>query len=325
LNAVLEQSFRRNFLQHVLAVSRWMQEHDARGGIDPRTMGMEISLGERAYRFYPQFTVERQGKLTFVTQLQPGVAGFVGWIPFPGKGWKEASDKLAFKAHCRAHGLRTPPSGGPGTLPMSDYLVKKVSSTLGQHLHGPFPVGQRREIPEGHFWEQFVRGRVVKAWYWNGELAVVEAVRMPAVTGDGQRTVAELALNALGPVAAASPLPDDLLALQGVTLASVPAAGQVVQLEYRYISAFNPANHEDKNIREAIRGTAVEEQLMRAGRVALQAVPEALRENIAFSLDAVLDDEDRVWLLEVNCNPQLHPAFYQTMLDALFVREPQEA
>jgi hypothetical protein len=30
---MLHQSFRRNFLQHALAVSTWVQEHD------PRTMG----------------------------------------------------------------------------------------------------------------------------------------------------------------------------------------------------------------------------------------------------------------------------------------------
>jgi hypothetical protein len=181
------------------------------------------------------------------------------------------------------------------------------------------------EIPDGHFWEQLVHGRVVKAWYWNGELAVVEAVRMPTITGDGQRTVAELALQALGPVAAASPLPAEFLALQGMTLTSVPASGRTIQLEYRYISPFNPSNHADQNVRHAIRGTAVEEQLVHAGHVNLQALPPAERDDIAFSLDAVLDAQDRLWLLEVNCNPLLHPAFYPVMLDALFVRAPQEA
>lgn len=322
---MLEQSFRRNFLQHALAVSTWMQQHDAGGGIDPKTMGMEIARGDRAVRFYPQFVVEQQGRMSFVPRLQPGVSGFVGWIPAPGKGWKEAADKLAFKEFARAHGLRTPLSGGPGTLPACDYLVKKAVSTLGRHLHGPFPAARRQAIPQGHFWEQFVRGRVVKAWYWNGELAVVELVQMPTVIGDGHRTLAELALQALGPVAAAKPPPADLIALQGLTLASVPAAGQRVELEYRYISPLNPSNHADQNAREAIRGTGVEEQLVRAGRACLQALPEADREDTAFSLDGVLDPQDRLWLLEVNCNPLLHPAFYGTMLDALFVKVPEEA
>jgi hypothetical protein len=321
---MLEQSFRRNFLQHALAVSTWMQEHDAKGGIDPKTMGMEIALGDRAVRFYPQFTIQQEGQLSFVPRLQPGVAGFVGWVPNPGKGWKESSDKLAFKDFARRHGLRTPLSGGPGTVPMTDYLVKKASSTLGRHVEGPFPAAHRAAIAPGFFWEQFVRGRVVKAWYWNGELAVAEAVQMPTVTGDGKRTIAELALYALGPVAAASPLPAEFLALQGESIASVPAAGKVVQLEYRYISPFNPSNHVDQDIRAAIRGTAFEEQLVRAGRACLQCVPEDLRADTAFSIDAVLDAQDRLWLLEINCNPLLHPAFYPVMLDSLFARVAEE-
>lgn len=317
---MLEQPFRRNFLQHALAVSAWMQRHDARGGIDPRTFGMEISLGERAVRFYPQFMMDRQGDLCFVPRLQSGVSGFVGWVPKPGRGWTESSDKQAFKAFARSHGLRTPLSGGPGTLPMCDYLVKKASSTLGRDLHGPFPAAHRIDIPEGTYWEQFVLGRVLKAWYWNGELAVAEAVKMPAVTGDGKRTVAELALNALGPVAAAHPLPAEFLELQGATLASVPEPGRQIQLEYRYLSPFNPSNHVDQNIRAAIRGTAIEHDLVHAGRTCLKAVPQDRREDIAFSLDGVVDGQDRVWFLEVNCNPLLHPAFYETMLDALFVK-----
>lgn len=322
---MLEQPFRRNFLQHALAVSTWMQANEAQGGIDPRTMGMELALGGKAVRFYPQFVIERRGQSSFVPQLQPGVSGFVGWLPAPGKGLKPAQDKLVFKKLARSHGLRTPLSGGPGTRPACDYLVKKVSSTLGRDLHGPYPAARPAEVPAGHFWEQFVRGRVVKAWYWNGELAVVAVVQMPCVMGDGQRTLAELALQALGPVAAARPLPADWLALQGVALASVPLAGQQVQLEYRYISPFNPSNHQDCNVRAAIRGSAVERELQRAGHACLQSLARESRADTAFSIDAILDAQDRLWLLEANSNPLLHPAFYAPMLDALFLNVLEEA
>ena len=49
-----------------------------------------------------------------------------------------------------------------------------------------------------------------------------------------------------------------------------------------------------------------------------------MRTHTAFSLDGVVDEEDRIWWLEVNCNPLLHPAVYETMLDALFLREAGE-
>lgn len=34
-------------------------------------------------------------------------------------------------------------------------------------------------------------------------------------------------------------------------------------------------------------------------------------------LDGVVDGQGKVWFLEVNCNPRLHPAFYAPMLSSL--------
>ena len=112
--------------------------------------------------------------------------------------------------------------------------------------------------------------------------------------------------------------------MQGLGLASVPAPGRRVVLEWRYISPLNPSNHVDQDARAALRGTPLEAQLQQAGRTCLAAVPPAMRRHTAFSLDGVVDAQDRVWWLEVNCNPLLHPAVYETMLDALFLREAGE-
>ena len=321
---MLEQPFRRNFLQHSLAVSAWMRRCGAQGGIDPRTLGMEISLGERAVRLYPQFTIERSGEIVFVRRMQPGVSGFVGWMPYPGKSWKEATDKWEFKAFARAHGLRTPLYGEAATVPATDYVIKDPGGSLGKGLRGPYAASSRVEIPPNHYWEQFVRGRVVKAWYWSGQLEVVEIVPMPTVTGDGVQSVAELALRALGAVVAEHRPPVELLELQGVSLASVPQSGATVQLEYRYVSPLAPANQEDHDVRSTLRGTALEKQLAEAGRICAAAVAPESRENTAFTLDAVLDAKGCLWFLEMNCNPQIHPALYAPVLDCLLLPARQE-
>ena len=322
---MLEQPFRRNFLQHAMAVSQWMERHQAKGGIDPRSLSMEIALGGDAVRFYPQFVVERESKTAFIPFLEPGVCGFVGWVPYFSKGWAESSRKLAFKAFAAQYGLRVPAGGQGDTQPAAEYLVKKDDSTFGEGLRGPFGRLRPLSLQAGEYWEHFVRGQVVKAWYWDGELAVVEVVPMPCVVGDGKRMVAELALQAVGPVAAQQPPPQALLALQGLGLTTVPAPGQVVQLEYRYISPFSPANQRDHNVREKLRGSDVETQLVHAGQVCLAAVSEDIRPCTAFTLDGVLDERSQLWLLEMNSNPQLHPAFYEPMLDALFLHELQPA
>lgn len=80
------QPFKRNFLQHALAVSQWMKSVDARGGMDPRTLAMEISLGGKAVRFVPQFVTENEGGMIgFTPELVFNVSGFVGWYPISEK------------------------------------------------------------------------------------------------------------------------------------------------------------------------------------------------------------------------------------------------
>lgn len=132
------QPFKRNFLQHALAVNAWMQQHEAKGGIDPRSLSMEIAHNGRAVRFYPQFVAEQPGGIGFVPHLQPGVSGFVGWLPYFGKGWEASRDKLAFKRFAQAHGLITPTWSQNLANVKGAFLIKHRHSTLGRSQRGPF-------------------------------------------------------------------------------------------------------------------------------------------------------------------------------------------
>ena len=44
-----------------------------------------------------------------------------------------------------------------------------------------------------------------------------------------------------------------------------------------------------------------------------------------FTLDAVIDDDDRVWLLEMNSHPMIHPNVYPHMLASVFTEETPAA
>ena len=65
-------------------------------------------------------------------------------------------------------------------------------------------------------------------------------------------------------------------------------------------------------------GTPLAEQLIHAGRAMHQVVPEPIRQHYPMTMDAVVDSASKVFFLEANCNPLLHPAFYPLMLDAIF-------
>jgi hypothetical protein len=317
--------FKRNFLQHAHAVGEWMRTHQARGGLDVQTLQMEIKLGDQAVRLYPQFTGPTEdGGMVFSNTLAPHSDGFVGWYPYQGKAWPAAQSKLAFKQLAAKHQLRVPAWTQDLSQVKGAFIVKADCSSLGRGLHGPYRVMQGQALPQGlgfvpgEYAEQFIMGRLLKAWYWNNELVVAELSPMPYVLGDGTRTVQQLVERAL-PASEAMPEPlKGLLGLQNLTPHSVPTKGQVVVVDYRYMSSLNPAITRNHDIRPQIKGTGLEAQLQQAGQWFWQDVPAELCEGVVLSADGVVDEQGRVWFLELNCNPLLHPSFYNTMLSGVF-------
>lgn len=317
----MSQPFKRNYLQHALALGHWMSTHGAQGGIDPFTHALDIRHQERTVRFFPQFVVEdRHGSPRFTPQLRSGVSGFVGWLPYFNKVWPIAQDKLAFKAHAQRQGLRTPAWCATPSDMSGPVLVKQRHSTFGRGLRGPFRKADDVDLAADEYLEAFILGQLLKAWYWDDQLAVVELVQMPTVRGDGLRTLRQLITAKLAPT---DPWPNDLdplAALQGVTLDTVLPPQCETLADYRYLSVLSPASRVDHNVRDQITGTPLEDQLLAAGARCWTAVPDEHRRGTAFSLDGVVDAEGQVWFLEANCNPQLHPAFYDTMLKGVFLQ-----
>lgn len=324
------QAFKRNYLQHALAVSSWMRAHDAVGGLDPLNHVMEITCAGKTVRFFPQFTANSDQGMCFINQLNPGTNGFVGWYPYLPKGWPIAQNKLLFKEFAKRTGLRTPawtlqPQEAKGPV-----LIKRAVSSLGAGQRGPFMASSAPStdlssaLAQNEYCEQFITGQLLKAWYWCEELAVVEVVNMPSVLGDGEKTVRQLIQLQTGAMESNCSTP--LLQIQDIGLDETPRTGRRVIVDYQYMASSNPALHADYNCRERIRGTPFETQLQEAGRLSWAEVPlEARSPGAAISLDGVVDLQGRVWFLEANCNPLLHPAFYTNMLDALFLEPKPES
>jgi hypothetical protein len=317
--------FKRNFLQHALAVGAWMRVHEATGGMDIVSMQMQISLGDKSLRFFPQFTADNQdGTLGFVNQMINGVNGFVGWYPYQSKVWPAAQNKLTFKQLAVQYKLRTPPWTQDLGQVTGAFIVKAEQSSLGHGLRGPFHVQAGAARPEGvrldtgEYAEQFILGRLVKAWYWNNQLAVAELSPMPYVQGDGSSTIEQLLRRKLASDQSLPEPLDNLLSLQNLQRFSVLPKGQDAAVDYRYMSPLNPAITQDHNVQPHIKGSQLEAQLLHAGQCFWDDMPASQREGSISSADGIMDEQGRVWFLELNCNPLLHPAFYATMLDGLF-------
>ena len=324
------QHFKRNQVQHAMAFSQWMRRHGAKGGLDPLNMIMEITLNDRTQRFFPQFTVMTKDGVRFVEQFVPGVSGFVGWYPYARKYWESAYSKIAFKQYANSVGLRTPAWSLDNVEVRGAYLIKSDKSSFGQGQRGPFltevgsskPKGEDRALAEGEYYEQFVVGQLMKAWFWNDKPATIEVIDMPQVVGDGLLTMTEL-YRALTKTAD-SLVSEHLLTVQGVMANQVIPKGKKVIVEYKMAAEISPVHYADYNCRDRVAGTPLEQQLIQAVGLCLDAIPSETKEGgVLMTLDGVIDGQGKVWFFEMNSNPQLHPALYDTLLDDIFnVHQP---
>src|SRR5262245_23538366 len=99
---------------------------------------------------------------------------------------------------------------------------------------------------------------------------------------------------------------------------SVIPSGQQVLADFTYGSGLHPYSRKNSNVMAQYEGTRVAQQLDTDGRVFWQGIPADIRNNTLFTVDGIIDGEERVWLLEANCNPAAHPDLYPSVFESLF-------
>jgi hypothetical protein len=288
------------------------------------TYVMRVRARNRYYDLFPQFIERQEGKLRFTRQMPPGRdgAGFVGWLPYVGKRWPASIDKLAFKDLCAAQGLRTPRMSLGAPEGFDRYIVKSRTSSFSQGIRGPFrkqDAGERNVIAgENEYCEEFVPGRMAKAWFWDDKLAALELLAMPTVTGDGRKTYGDLM------AVMRRPLIDVLARFQGIAVDTVIPAGKTLMADFRHGSPFVMVNMQNQNVLAQHAAGEIGRQFAAAGGKFWGAVPEEQRPLTIYTVDAVVDDADRVWFVEMNCNPAVHPDVYPAMFERLFGPEDEK-
>jgi hypothetical protein len=317
--------FKTNLIEHTKAVAAWAQRHGARATVDAVTFSLTLVVQGQTFLLHPQFVGKREGgQWMYFDQADAFAVGFVGWLPYKPLAWDISLSKLAFKALARQLGLPTPAHWQAGqALPDVPCLVKRARGAFGYGMRGPFSPQQaalelaQRPLQDGEYWEAFFWGRIARAWYWSGRLAVLEVFDMPTVEGDSVSRVHELLLRRTAEV------PGDvgaILQLQGVGAETVLPAGLRVVCDYRYVSPLNPTVYANSNVLHRDAGSAVVAAFEAAGRSLWPHIPapsSAAGRQAGFVLDAIVDANGVPWFLEINSNAQGHPDVYAPMLDAL--------
>jgi hypothetical protein len=318
--------FKTNLLEHAKSVADWARANDARAFVDLDGLKLGVRRGSRVIEFAAQYVGHHpDGSLGYFSDVSPACIGFVGWLPYPVQRWDLSTSKLAFKDAMRGAGVRVP-AGWTDLRAVDDaFIVKRDRSAFGYGIRGPFAAAMARDagfyLRDGEFAEAFKTSRIARAWYWAGTPAVLEVFAMPCVLGNGESSVDALLRQRL---AADVDLPagtDELARWQGLDLRRVPAAGRSLIADFRYVSPFNPTLYANSNRWAELCSTSIGDAFADAGRRVWTLIPGAPAQPKAFVLDAIVDDADRVWFLEVNSNAQLHPDLYGPMLDGLLGKE----
>jgi hypothetical protein len=314
-----------NLVAHAWMVHACLADFGAEASIDLADFTMEVRARNRHYTFYPRFLVRRGEQQLYSARPGRDTRWFGGWPPYVNKRWPIGCGKFAFKDFCLDKGLPTPRMWRSPEAGMSDFLIKLDLSSSNKGMHGPFasydPAVSEQVLPPGGYYEQFIRGAMVKAWFWEDRLAAIDIHSMPTIKGDGRSSLRELLAGAHHPTDA--PRANwsafgEVARYQGTRLDAVLPEGRELMADFRFASTLVQGVRDNQPTLDRHKDSAAVRELRGFGPMLWQGIPEDVRPATLFSLDAIVDAEDKVWLLEVNCNPQVHPEVYPFMLERLF-------
>ncbi|USX18319.1 hypothetical protein NHH82_20910 [Oxalobacteraceae bacterium OTU3REALA1] len=324
---------KNNLLHHFLWLRAALGAAGAEAILDFDSFDVLVRRGPRQWALYPKFLTGAAGAQRYSAAPAPDAAAFAGWLPYRHKHWPLAADKLAFKRYARETLLPVPEYATDPDAALRDVIVKRANASFGAAIAGPFRASAERRLDPAHgeFYERYIEGKILKIWYWEGRPLCLEMDAMPSVRGDGGASIGELILRraslhqALGAEQRRALLDGcaALLRYHGATVDDVPARGRRQTVEFRYGSTLL---HPRARTLVDLRGGGAEPGAQAGGTAALaapllellrtagvrlrEAIPAGIRRHTLFTVDAVLDADERAWLLEMNSNPAVHPLAY---------------
>ena len=274
---------------------------------------------------------------------------FAGWKPYLPSPIETFKDKVLFKKRLLQAGCLVPDYSESAKLSLSDVIIKTRTSSFSRGIKGPFRDTSQLTLNTdyGEYFEQFIPGEIAKVWYINAKPICIELSSMPSVTGDGKQTIRELIIALLQSkmvknieglllqqVLQTRNFFDDKPEYQQarLTLSHLQQALEFYELEldhvlepkrkqlieFRYLHPFvhdNTTywlNHCGRDFSQH------QKQLTHIGKVIETMLRETGCDLLFYTIDGIVDDQGRLWILEANSNPMMHPFVYQDMVRYLF-------
>jgi hypothetical protein len=323
-------------LNHFRALTRWALEKNARLTLDATTFELEVRYRNRYYVLRPMFLARPNGRLHLQTELPDEDTGFGGWRPYHTLMHPLSTRKTAFRDAMQREGIvvprALPPTDAFEDVPF-DYLLKGEIGSFGQQVYGPFKANtaargndDRPRVPGPVFVEEFVRGRILKVWFWGSRAFFAHAHDYPTVAGDGSATLDDLVRAKLSSIPADWDTHPDrhvittCLRFQNLELSDVLPAGKEAWIDFRYSYRYTrflgatPAT--DNALPDLL--AVVGDQISQMGNTLVRLTREAFPAPVMLTADAQLTDSGVIHWLEMNTNSIMPPEGYDVMFADLF-------
>lgn len=306
------------------AIYECLPKHKARAEFRFGGFNLEVRAAGRYYDFVPQYAVFDNGKIVYTPALARNTTHFIGWRHYVSKRWELSNNKLAFKSYCTDANIRVPRMFTRAEDVTADVILKRKQSSFGDGILGPFQPSQFRDngpqLHEGEYFEEFIRGEIAKIWYWNDRVAALEVKPMVEVTGDGKASLRRLVAAIASRIAKVDwSAIEHIARYQGISsIDEVVPQDTSVLVDFRYLSGLHPFRQTNQNVLDKYQRTPVLAQMDYAGRFFWTGIPEEIRRNTLYTIDAIIAPDQTVYFLEMNSNPIVHPDTYAAMFDDLF-------
>jgi hypothetical protein len=323
-----------DLLEHFKHLQKALDRAGCEAILSVANFSLLIRRGAEDRVLYPQFLAVSAGVKQYTQTFGMNARQFIGWLPYYNKRWEIATSKLSFKAYAKAHDIRTPDYSADPDADLRDVIVKRSISSFGAWIRGPFKSSSATtlNLDSGEYYERLIRGKIIKAWFWNGIPVCLEQDTMPTLIGDGTSTIAALARKRLRGQKRRLSDPARQTALekmvidkvgqmatyQGHQLDTVMPTRQPLLADFRYASELAlPSYRQIVNLRSRLP-SEFGPQLAAVGKALWEGIPVDARQDTLFTVDAILDADNRVWSLEMNSNPFVHPLAYPHIVAAMF-------
>jgi hypothetical protein len=318
-------SSKNSFLDHVRWLRKGVNAVEGEAIVALDSWHAYLRLGSRHLQLFPQFDASIDGVPQYQDEMTEQTTMFAGWLPYQRKRWEIATDKLAFKRHAKLFGLHVPECWDGANLSVPNIVVKRPRSSFGQQVFGPYRSSSERPLDrqESEYYEEFISGTLLKIWFWDADAICAEIDTMPTVSGDGfsnlnqkiiQRAVQYKALSEQEKIKIIA-RGEIVLRYFGRNLNTVLKRGERQIIEFRYGTSV--MHWSERQVLDFKKDAMPRwsSQLKKIGQVLFDAIPQTIRGNTLFTVDAILGEDERIWLLEMNSNPTVHPLAYPTMIE----------